>query len=406
MIDGDAEPGFGPVADAFAANFADGAELGAAVSVYVDGRNVVNLWGGVADATNGRPWREDTSALAFSCTKGLVAICAHQLAQAGQLDLDAPVSRYWPEFGRNGKHTITTRCLLSHRAGLLAIDGPLSRAEFLGWTAVIEALEAQAPLWEPGTAFAYHPITWGHLAGEVIRRVTGLMPGDYFAREIAIPLGVGTRIGLSEDDQEAVARLEPLPAADREALVAAHRESGHAELLDRSVSLGAIPSLFSDEFCFNDPDIRAAQLPAANAITTAHDLAKVYSATVTDAHGPRLLAPATIADATIEQSAGLPCVGPQIDIGLRWGTGFMLHSPPQRPLLTPASFGHDGAGGALGFADPDLRVGFGYVNNRMGGIGDQRANRLTAAVAACLHKTRPARRSEKPRRHRRRSRAA
>lgn len=384
-VHGAVAPGFERIAHEFVANFTARGELGAAVTAYVEGRKVADLWGGIADARTGQPWTGDTSAVVFSCTKGLVALCVHRLAQAGRVDLDAPICQYWPEFAANGKEAITVRCALSHRAGLMALDRTLTRREILGWTAVIEAIEAQAPLWKPGVAFAYHPVTYGHIAGELIRRVTGLGPRAYFATEIAAPLGISTSIGLPEDRQDAVARIEPpLPDTDPGRAQAFREWFSSGDLPARAASLGSLPLYDSDGTPLNDADMRAAELPAVNGITTARDLAKLYAAVVTDLEQPRLLSPTALKDALAEQSAGPPWTGPSTYVGLRWGTGFMLDSPPIRPLLGPASFGHDGAGGQLGFADHELRVGFGYVNNQMGGIPDERAKRLTAALALCI----------------------
>ena len=197
-IHGDAEHGFGPVADAFAANFTNGGELGAAVALYAEGRKVVDLWGGIADQRNGRPWMQDTPAIVFSVTKGVLAICAYQLVGQGRLDLDAPVARYWPEFGANGKATITVRMLLSHRAGLVALDRDLSFDEVLAWDPVIRAIEEQAPMWSPGTAYSYHTITYGWLVGEVIRRISGKSPGEFLRTELSRPLGLDLWIGAPE----------------------------------------------------------------------------------------------------------------------------------------------------------------------------------------------------------------
>jgi len=384
-VHGDVSEGFGPVGDAFVENFEERGDLGAAVCVYVEGEKVVDLWGGIADRTTGGAWTSETSAIVFSCTKALVALCIGRLVEQDRLDLDDTVAKYWPEFAQNGKETITIRCALSHRAGLMALDHPLTRAEVLSWTPVIEAIEAQEPLWDPCTAFAYHPLTYGHIGGEVIRRVTGLMPRDYFAREIAAPLGVSTSIGLPKDEQDVVARIEPpLPDTEPEQAAAFRDWFASSEVARRAMSLGTTDDDNPTESPFNDPDVRAAQLPAVNGITNARDLAKTYAAIVGDTDMPRLLAPTTIADMTTVQSEGRPWTGPDISTGLRWGTGFMLHSPPARPMLGNGSFGHDGAGGQLGFADREYNVGFGYVNNQMGGFPDDRAKALTAAVEACL----------------------
>lgn len=177
-VHGDVADGFGPVADVFRDNFATRGEIGAGLVVYVDGRPVVDLYGGIADPATGRPWTRDTPAVVFSCTKGILAVCAYLLVQADELDLAAPVTRYWPEFGANGKADIPLRLLFTHQAGLPALDRDLSREQVIAWDPVIAAIEEQRPLWEPGTAYTYHALTYGWLVGEVIRRVAGVPAGS------------------------------------------------------------------------------------------------------------------------------------------------------------------------------------------------------------------------------------
>jgi CubicO group peptidase (beta-lactamase class C family) len=185
-VQGHVEDGWGPVADAFRANFeGNPGEAGAACCVYAGGRPVVDLWGGYADSTAKRPWNEDTIVQVASTTKGATAICAHMLVQRGELDLDAPVVEYWPEFGANGKEQIPVRWLLSHQAGLPVIDTPLTIEEAYAWDPVIHALEAQKPLWVPGTEHVYHSMTFGYLVGEVVRRISGRSLGTFFADEVA-----------------------------------------------------------------------------------------------------------------------------------------------------------------------------------------------------------------------------
>lgn len=383
-IHGDVDEGYGRVADVFRDNFASRDEVGAAVALYVDGRKVVDLYGGTADPRSGRPWTPDTPVVVFSCTKGMLAVCAYLLVQEGRLDLDAPVVRYWPEFGRHGKEDIPVRWLLSHRSGLPALDRPLTRAEVLDWATVIRAIEEQAPLWLPGTAYSYHPITYGWLVGEVVRRVTGMLPGEYFREALATPLGLRTWLGLPATEREAVAwtLAPPVEPADFSDPVA-----------DRAVTMGGAFAFPADDdglVSFNDPAIQAAGIPGAGAVSTADGLARLYAACVSEVAGAvpgvtsaPLLTRASINDAVTVQSSGQQRHGPP-DVGHKWGTGFLLHSPPARPMLGERSFGHDGAGGHCAFGDDAYRVGFGYVVNQMGGAGDDRANRLTAAVRACL----------------------
>ena len=385
-IHGQAEDGFGPVADAFAANFTNAGELGAAVVLYAQGRKVVDLWGGVADQRNGRPWLNDTPAIVFSVTKGVLAICAYQLVRQGRLDLDAPVARYWPEFAAHGKALITVRMLLSHRAGLVALDRDLSLNEVLAWHPVIRAIEQQAPLWNPGSAHSYHTITYGWLVGEVIRRISCRSPGEFLRTELSRPLGLDLWIGAPESVIERAAWLEP-PMPDTDPVLGSVIADWFANepVADRAGSMGGAFGfpLTDGQVTFNDPVIQKVEIPGANGMGTAESLARLYAACVSEVDGQQIMTSELIDDAVVGQSFGQQVFGPP-DRGERWGTGFALDSPPAQPLLGPRSFGHGGAGGELAFGDDTYQVGFGYINNRMGGVGDPRATLLTAAVRSCL----------------------
>lgn len=399
-VSGRVEPGFEAVREAFEANFTEHGDVGAAVAVYVDGRCVVDLTGGVADPATGRPWEPDTIELVFSTTKGWVAILAHLLAQRGELDLDAPVAEVWPEFKAEGKEAIPVRWLLSHRAGLPVVDDPPSTDEVLAWDPVVAALAAQRPVWEPGTRHGYHALTYGWLVGEVLRRVTGRSVGQLVADELAGPLGLDLWIGLPESEEPRVAPLIPSPPPDPAAAAAALEQitdPGLRDLLIRSAEAwtdpgslavraltlsGALGSLTGGPFIWNERRIRAAEIPAANGVTDARSLARLYAATVGEVDGVRLLEPATVQGATVEQSSGPDAV---LVVPTRFGSGFFLDSPFS-PLLGPGSFGHAGAGGSLGFADPDAKVGFGYVMNQMrqGLAGDPRTLGLIDALRRSL----------------------
>ena len=203
--------GFERVRDAFAENFARGGEVGATVAATVDGRLVVDLWAGHADAARTRPWTRDTIVDIASSTKGLTTICAHRLVDVGLLDLEAPVARYWPEFAQAGKATIPVHFLLSHRAGLPAIDEPLPTEALYDWNRMTGALAAQKPWWEPGTQHGYHIFTFGYLVGEVVRQITGKTLGTYFREEVAEPLGIDCHIGLAAEHDGRVAEFIALP---------------------------------------------------------------------------------------------------------------------------------------------------------------------------------------------------
>ncbi|MFY1702785.1 serine hydrolase domain-containing protein [Micromonospora sp. WMMA1923] len=376
-IHGVADERFGPVADVFRDNFASRGEVGAAVCVYLRGRKVVDLYGGLADPRSRRPWTAHTPAVVFSCTKGILAVCAYLLVQRGQLDLDAPVTRYWPEFGQRGKDGVPVRWLLTHQVGLPALDRDLSLDEVLDFPTVVRAIEEQAPLWPPGTAHSYHPMTYGWLVGEVVHRVTGQLPGEFFRDAVAGPLGLRTWLGSAGARADPVAWTLPPPAEPA---------ADPDPVARRALTMGgafAFPADDAGLVSFNDPTIQAAGIPGAGALSTADGLARLYAGCVSEVAGPRLLDPASVTDATMVRVRGQQRYGPP-DTGQRWGTGFLLDSPPARPLLGDRSFGHDGAGGHLAFGDDTYQVGFGYVLNQMGGAADDRANRLTAALRSCL----------------------
>ena len=388
VVRGFAEEGFGGVIDEFVANFEQRSDLGAGCAVYADDRPLVDVWGGIADRRHGAPWTHDTAAVIFSCTKGLLALCAYSLVQDGVLDLDAPIANCWPEFAANGKASITLRDAMAHRSGLAALDTDLSRADVLAWTPVIRAIEAQRPHHRPEEGHLYHAMTYGWIVGEVIRRVSGMTPGTFFAHRFAEPLVLRTWIGVPGDARADVARMEvPLPDEDSdEAREASRLAAGHP-IVERSLSMGGAFGfpVQDGEVTFNDPAIQAAEVPGANGVSSAASLARLYAACVRASDGmpAPLLSPGSISDALRVRSAG-PQLSGLPDDGARWGTGFQLSSPPTQPMLGPRSFGHAGAGGQLAFADADRGVGFAYLSNQMGGYGDARARSLTEALRDAL----------------------
>jgi len=404
-VHGYVEEGWGKVADAFRANFdGDPGEVGAACCVYVDGRAVVDVWGGLSDAEAKRPWNEDTIALVASTTKGATAICAHLLAQRGELDLDARVAEYWPEFGAAGKERIPVRWLLSHQAGLPVVDGPLTFEQACAWQPVIRALEAQKPAWRPGTEHLYHSVTFGFLVGEVVRRITGRSLGTFFADEVAVPLGLSAWIGLPEAHEPRVARVGYAAPFTLEEMTAGMIETTGLDRdtvvawMDAVWSPGSVQARAAELGGALDPTsnypstraFRAAEFPFGNMLSDARSLARMYAATVSEVDGVRLLDPATVEQMTAVQTDrtrmhGLP---PQLTIpadrSFYMSLGFWRACPPM-PWVGPGSFGHPGSGGSVGFADPDAGVGFGYVPNLWSfRIGEPRASNLAAAVVACL----------------------
>jgi CubicO group peptidase (beta-lactamase class C family) len=380
-IGGSVEPGFEGVREAFAANFAQHGEVGAACSIYKDGHKVVDLWGGVKEKGTDIPYGEDTLQVVFSTTKGATAACANLLAQRGEHDVEAPVARYWPEFAEAGKADIPVRWLLCHKAGLPYVDHPLSLREVLAWDPVVDALADQAPVWEPGTAHGYHAVTFGWLVGEVVRRIAGQSLGAFFADEIAGPLGLDFWIGLPDEQQDRVAPLVQWSVPkdpDMAALMA--QFMGPDTMLGKA--LGGVNGIFlSEDGVWNQPEVRAAEIPAANGVTNARSLARMYAGLVgTVDGGPAepLLTADTIAKATEVQTSGADQV---LMLETTFGLGFFVSSPTAR-YGAPSSFGHTGAGGSVGFADPVNGIGFGYVMNRMmqGLMGDPRTAGLIQAL--------------------------
>jgi len=375
-IGGWVEASFEPVLDAFAANFDERGDVGAAVCVYLEGEPVVDLWGGMADATTGRPWTSDTVVLVYSSTKGVTSVCANRLIERGALDPAAPVARYWPEFAANGKAEITVAQVLSHQAGLPLVEGDFSLDECLAWDPMVEALAAQAPIWDPGTQHGYHMRTFGWLVGELVRRVTGGTIGAYLRDEVAAPLGLDFWIGLPEEIEPRVARLVP-PKDDLGALL---KQLGGDLLLASVFSNPA--DLFGYNDMWNTRALHAAELPSSNGIGDARSLARLYASCIGDVDGVRTLQPATVAAATVEQACGKDAV---LMMDSCFGLGFMLGS--SFGAANPAgAFGHAGAGGSLAFADPDARLGFGYVMNdlRFDAKGDPRSEELVRAAYTAL----------------------
>ncbi|MGW4957401.1 serine hydrolase domain-containing protein [Nonomuraea sp. NPDC004186] len=386
-IGGETAPGFEAVREAFAADLAGEPEAGAAVGVYLHGRKVVDLWGGIADPGTGRPWERDTLQLVYSTTKAVTATCALLLSQRGELDLDAPVAEYWPEFAANGKKRIPVRWLLTHQAGLPAIDHPITPREAIAWEPMVTALAAQRPYWEPGTDHGYHGLTYGWLVGEVVRRVSGRSLGTFLADEIAGPLGLDLWIGLPETERHRVSRIIDTPPdfqamarIDLNALPEPMREVMTAFADPTSLTRRSL-AVVTPPLDHNRPEEQAAEMPATNGICTARALARFYAALIGEVDGHRILSPGTLTAATAEQASGIDRI---LRMPVRIGTGFGLPTPDAF-WYSPTAFGFPGRGGSLGFADPETGLAFGYVMNHvLEGVPDLRAANLLAAVRNAL----------------------
>jgi CubicO group peptidase (beta-lactamase class C family) len=378
MIDGDCDPRFAAVRDAFAASFDAGREVGASFATTVGGRMVVDLWGGHADVARTRPWRRDTIVNVFSTTKAMTALCAHILVDRGLLDLDAPVARYWPEFAAAGKETIPVRMLLSHTAGLAAIRQKLALEVLYDWDRYAAVIAAEAPWWKPGTANGYHAVTFGHLVGEVIRRISGRSVGQFLRDEVTGPLGADFHIGLPASEDGRCAEMVRPTAAETSA-------AGLAEPAPDSLRAKVLGNPVLRPEVANTAAWRRAEIPAANGHGNARAVARVLSALACggSVDGVRLLGAESIARAIETQAWARDLV---LGFKIKWGLGFMLVSE-QLPLSpNPRAFGHGGWGGSLGFADLDAGVSWAYVMNKMtpGTAGDPRGFLLASALYGAL----------------------
>ena len=388
VTEGCCEPAFASVRHEFERNFAARGEVGASLCVSVGGRVVVDLWGGLVDPATGRAWSEDTVVMVWSATKGATALCAHVLVEGGDLELDAPVHRYWPEFGAEGKDGITVRMVLNHQAGLPHLRDRLPDDAYCDWDGMVGRIEAERPFWAPGTRHGYHAVTFGWLVGELVRRVSGQTLGAFFAKEVAGRLGLPFWIGLPEEEHHRVApsllAAAPAPGepTSRTALAAAADPSSIPALVFRN----------SGRFfarC-NAPEVWSAEIPGANGITNGRGLAGLYAALASPDGG--LVGPAAVARlASVSSASGVDAA---LLIPTRFSLGFMKAwdnraQPPEASdsfIVGQSAFGHVGFGGSVGFADPACGLAFGYALNRHGSrvTIDERAQSLIDATYRCL----------------------
>jgi CubicO group peptidase (beta-lactamase class C family) len=379
-VHGTCDPRFVKVRELFQHSFDSGVEIGAAVSFMLDGACVVDLWGGHYDLARTREWERDTLVNVYSTTKGMVALCANQLIERGQLDIEAPVAQYWPEFAAGGKESVTVRQLLSHQAGLCAVRKPLPKGSLYDWDLMCDELAAQEPWWPPGEGHGYHAFTYGFLVGEVVRRITGESLGTFFRKNIGLPLGADFHIGLGAEHDSRTADMYSVHIGNKPAPVGKPDDpppsmSGpFAEFARRmqdptTMQWAALLNPPQDRDAVNTRAWRAAEIPAANGHGTARALARIYGALACGGviDTIRILQPETIARATTEEVSGperLFCGA----VPMRFGLGFVLSDESQRYSRlspNPRSFGHAGGGGSVGMADPDRGIGFGFTLNNM-----------------------------------------
>jgi CubicO group peptidase (beta-lactamase class C family) len=369
---GDVDEGYGRVADAFRRNLSSGQEIGAAVTVYRDGRKVIDLWGGLRDGTTGEAWEKDTIVNVFSTTKGVASLAVAHAASRGLIDYDVAVAEYWPEFAQAGKSSITVRQLLSHQAGLAAIKPALSLADIADTATLSARTAAQAPAWQPGTRHGYHAVTLGWYESELIRHVDprGRTLGRYFAEEIAGPLGLDFFIGLPDSvDRNRVAYLHGF--SRRESML-------HLNTLPpRFVAAIFNPfSLSARAFTWakgvtelvemNRDELRILEMPAVNGTGDARSVAKLYGSAAT---GDAKLGLSLRVTEALEGPAVPPTKGLRdkvLYIDTSYSLGFGKPTPRFVFGSSDRAYGWNGAGGSFGFADPDTGIGFGYVMNKLG----------------------------------------
>ncbi|NMY49389.1 serine hydrolase domain-containing protein [Pseudomonas sp. WS 5011] len=371
---------FEALRDAFAALFEEPQERGMALCVQVGGETVVDLWAGVADKEGQQAWHSDTILNLFSCTKTFTAVTALQLVGEGKLELDAPVARYWPEFGAAGKDKITLRHLLSHQAGLPALREMLPAEALYDWHAMTTALAAEQPWWPLGEGHGYAPITYGWLVGEVLRRVEGRGPGESIVARTAKPLGLDFHVGLADEEFDRVAIISRGKGNFGDA--AAQRLFKTMMSEPAAMSTRAFTNPPSIMTSTNKPEWRRMQQPAANGHGNARSLAGFYSGLLDG----QLLESELLAELTREHAVG---EDKTLLTRTRFGLGCMLDQPEVANAtygMGSRAFGHPGAGGSIGFADPERDVAFGFVTNNLGPfvLMDPRAQKLARLLADCL----------------------
>jgi CubicO group peptidase (beta-lactamase class C family) len=398
VIDGYVAPGFEAVREEFSANFARRGELGAAVAAYVRGEKVVDLWGGYRDASRQDRWAEDTLVLVYSTSKGMAAIAMALAASRGLFDYDAPVASYWPEFAQNGKESVTVRQLLAHQAGLSGIDVPLSARSLADLDGLSEVLAAQKPAWKPGTRQGYHALTIGWYESALLRRVDplGRPLGRFFADEVAAPLGLEFYFGLPDSvPGDRVARIKGASLASTLAHVRTMPAGMMASFLrPRSHTARAFMNpRMRGPADLDRPEYRAVEIPAGGGIGQVRSIARAYSEMA--AGGDRIGVSAPVFEELVAPPR--PPSGAQRDLVLwvpaAYSLGFVRPSDGFQFGRGPRSFGHPGAGGSFGFADPEAEVGFAYAPNRLGHHlrDDPREKKLRDALYLCLDRAPAAR---------------
>ncbi len=386
VVQGEYDERFQSVVDQFVRNYHENDEVGASLCVSHEGETVIDVWGGSVDRELTAPWEADTISIVMSCTKGAVALCAHVLASQGLLDIEAPVSEYWPEFATNGKERATVRMMLDHSVGVPAIRGELAPDFMIHWDQVVERIAAEAPFWEPGTRNGYHLINFGWTVGELVRRVSGKSLGAFFQDAIARPLGLDFWIGLPEEHEPRVSDLisSPPPAPSPDGHVSNFMRVIMSE--PESATRVAMANLLSQKT--TGRDWHAAEIGGGGGITNARGLAGMYT--------PLALGGGGVIDHATLERARRCSVATNLDatlqIATRFSLGFMLSMDNRDKhdkdsvIIGDQAFGHVGMGGSIGFADPSIGLALGYSMNRMGPgilLNERGQSLVDATYAVC-----------------------
>lgn len=364
-VSGSVDPKFAAVREAFEQNFEDRGEIGASVCLSVEGQTVVDLWGGTRDVKTGAPWTEDTVSIVFSCTKAATAICAHILIDRGLLDLNAPVTRYWPEFGKHGKDKTTVAMMLNHESAVPALRDPVKPGGFLDWDYMVSRMEEEDPFWEPGTRNGYHMVNFGWTVGELVRRVSGKSLGTFFADEVAGPTGADFWIGVPDGFDRPIADILPYVPQAGDQL-----NDFTTALLTDPTSIQALSFLNNGGWDTNAPESHRAEIGGAGGISNARGQVAMYTPLATDngqlVSSERLAHMSMVTTATNRDATLLAPT--------KFGPGFMKSmdnrgqpfGDQMSAIIGERAFGHVGAGGSIGFADPECRLALSYTMNQMG----------------------------------------
>lgn len=388
-VSGQCDPKFSELKAEFERNFAERGELGASVCLSVNGETLVDLWGGVADPETKAPWQEDTVSIVFSCTKAAVALCAHILIDRGELELHAPVTKYWPEFGKNGKENTTVAMMLNHESALPALREPVKPGGFLDWDYMIKRMEDEEAWWEPGTRNGYHMVNFGWTVGELVRRVSGKSLGDFFRDEVAGPLGADFWIGIPDDFDRTIAPIhvyQPQPGDEFSEFT--------MKLVSDPSSCQALSFLNTGGWGPNDPDGHKAQIGGGGGIANARGQVAMYT--------PLAVNDGSLVSQDRVAHMSMVTTATQRDFTLlaptRFGPGFMKsmdnRAYPQghqmSALIGHRAFGHVGAGGSIGFADPECGLAFSYTMTQMGAgllLNERGQSLIDAAYRALGYRT-------------------